>query len=81
MKPGEIEKLYRAFDTATDTDMNIGELMTVGKLFLKTPKDATRRIAIDEQLYAPPSNWYGRFVLLPKDSFDALHTYIKSQLP
>lgn len=81
LKSGEIEKLYRAFDNATDTDMNMGELMTVGKLFLKTPKDKTTRISIDDQLYTPPTNWYGRFVLLPKDSFDALHTYIKSQLP
>ena len=81
LHPEEVEKLYGAFDEATDTDMNMGELMTVGKLFLKTPKEATKRISLEDQLYTPPSSWYGRFVLLPKESFDALHTYVKSQLP
>ena len=81
LHPDEVEKLYGAFDEATDTDMNIGELMTVGKLFLKTPKESTKRISLEDQLYTPPSSWYGRFVLLPNESFNALHTYIRSHLP
>lgn len=80
LKSGEIEKLYTAFDEATDTDMNIGELLTVGKMFMQTPKEKTKRISLEDSLYTPPSSWYGRYVLLPKESFDAIHTLIKSSL-
>lgn len=80
LKSGEIEKLYAAFDEATDTDLNIGELLTVGKMFMQTPKDHTKRISLEDLLYTPPSSWYGRYVLLPKESFDAIHTFVKSSL-
>lgn len=80
LKSGEIEKLYGAFDEATDTDMNIGELLTVGKMFMQTPKEKTSRISLEDSLYTPPSSWYGRYVLLPKESFEAIHTLIKSSL-
>ncbi len=81
MHPQEFEKLYSAFDSATDTDMNMGELLTVGKIFLKTPKEMTTRISLENELYVPPSNWYGRYVLLPKENFPALHSFVRSQLP
>ncbi len=78
--PGKFNNLYAAFDEATDTDMNIGELLTVGKLFIKTPKEKTLRISLEELLYTPPSSWYGRYVLLPEESFEAIHTFVKSSL-
>lgn len=80
LHPQELEKLYAAFDEATDTDLNISELLTVGKLFLRTPKEHTNRISLEQALYAPPSNWYGRYVLLPKESFEAIHAYIRASL-
>lgn len=78
--PKAIGSLYDAFQTATDTDMNIGELLTVGKLFVKTPKDAVYRISLENELYVPPNAWYGRYVLLPKESFEKLHEFIKTKL-
>lgn len=80
LKSGEIEKLYSAFDEATDMDMNIGELLTVGKMFMQTTKEKTTRISLEDLLYTPPSSWYGRYVLLPKESFEAIHTTVKSSL-
>lgn len=81
LHPGEIEKLYAAFDAATDTDMNMGELLTVGKLFMQTTKEKTQRISLEDKLYTPPSSWYGRYVLLPVESFEAIHAFVKSSLP
>lgn len=80
LHPGELEKLYAAFDEATDMDMNIGELLTVGKLFMNTPKERTQRISLEDKLYTPPSSWYGRYVLLPEESFEAIHMFVKSSL-
>ena len=53
LNPGELEKLYGAFDEATDMDMNIGELVTVGKLFMGIPKEQTQRISLEDKLYTP----------------------------
>lgn len=80
LHPGELEKLYDAFDDATDTDMNMGELLTVGKLFIQTPKENTQRISLEEKLYTPPSSWYGRYVLLPTESFEEIHGFIRTSL-
>ena len=80
LNPTTLEKLYVAFDKATDTDMNIGQLLTLGKLFVKTKEADIKKISLEDQLYSPPTSWYGRFVLLPKDSFDAIHEYIKAAL-
>lgn len=80
LHPNELEKLYAAFDEATNMDLNIGELLTVGKMFMQTPKENTQRISLEDTLYAPPNSWYGRYVLLPEESFEAIHTFVKSSL-
>lgn len=80
LNPGQLEKLYGAFDEATDTDMKFGELLTVGKLFMNTPKEQTQRISLEDKLYTPPSSMYGRYVLLPEESFEAIHTFVKTSL-
>ena len=80
LNPKELEKLYGAFDEATDMDMNIGELLTIGKMFLQTPKEHTQRISLEDKLYTPPSSMYGRYVLLPEESFEAIHAFVKSSL-
>ncbi len=80
MKPSLILSLYKAFDDASDTDMNIGQLMTVGKLFVGIGEGKSKQLSIEDQLYVPPQSWYGRYVLLPKESFDAIHEFVKSKL-
>lgn len=80
LNPAALEKLYAAFNDATDTDMNIGELLTVGKLFLNIPKENTQRVSLEDHLYTPPSSWYGRYVLLPKESFEEIHEFIQKSL-
>lgn len=78
--PSALMKLYRAFDDATDTDMNMGQLLTVGSMFVHTPKEAITRISIEPYLYEPPVSWYGRYVLLPKDSFAAIREAVRKEL-
>jgi anionic cell wall polymer biosynthesis LytR-Cps2A-Psr (LCP) family protein len=78
--PQRIIELYRAFDDATDTDMNIAQLATIGKLFLRVPQSQITRISIESQLYEPPVGMYGRYVLLPSESFDSIHTYVTGLL-
>ncbi len=75
-----VQALYRAFDDATDTDMNISELATVGKLFMRVPQSHITRISIEDELYSPPENWYGRYVLLPKENFEAIHEFVRNAL-
>lgn len=77
---GNMKKLYEAFDIAVDTDMNVAQIATVGKLFLRTPQSRIKRISIEHLLYDPPVSWYGRYVLLPQDSFLSIHDYIQTQL-
>ncbi len=79
LNPGKVDNLYGAFDEAADTDMNIGELLTIGKLFLKTLKEQTQRISLEDKLYTPPSSWYGRYVLLPEESFEAIHAFVRKE--
>jgi len=74
------QKLYKAFDTATDTDMNIAQLATLGKLFLRVQQSNIVSISISHLLYDPPVGWYGRYVLLPQESFSAIHEYVHKQL-
>jgi LCP family protein required for cell wall assembly len=75
-----LKKLYAAFDKASDMDLNIGELLTIGKLFVNTKPEDIKKLSLEEQLYTPPSSWYGRFVLLPKDGFDALHAFVATSI-
>lgn len=78
--PSRSFSLLRAMDEATDTDMKIGELLTVGKIMTRVPTQTIQKISIEEELFAPPLNWYGRYVLLPKEDFPTLHTFIRSKL-
>lgn len=76
MNPKRLIDLSRAFDDATDSDMNTAQLLTVGKLFLNTGEDHITRISIEDLLYSPQESWYGRFVLLPKESFEDIHKFV-----
>lgn len=72
--------IYRALGNATDTDMSIGELATVGKLLLRTPQDRIEKVTIEPLLESPPLWMYGKYVLVPKESFEAIHAFIKTAL-
>lgn len=72
--------LMRALDDASDTDMNLGEFLTAGKFMARVPSDNVTKIAIDDMLESPPDWVYGRYVLVPKEDFDAIHEYITTQL-
>ncbi len=79
--PSRAFALLRAIDDATDSDMNIGEFLTISKSIAQTSQNQIKKIAIDDLLISPPESWYGnRYVLLPKDSFDTIHAYIIQQL-
>ena len=60
--------------------MNIGELATVGKLMSRIPPEQILRVSIEPLLTVPPISWYGRYVLLPTESFSQIHEYIASQI-
>lgn len=72
--------LFSAFEKATDTDMRLGEFFSVGKTIAGVSEDDVKRISLDEVLYAPPTIWYGRYVLLPKKDWESVHEFIKSKL-
>lgn len=72
--------LYQALDNATDTDMNIGELMTVGKLLVTIPEVKIHKISIESLLTNPPLWLYGRYALVPKEDFATVHAFINSEL-
>ncbi len=73
--------LPKAIDDATDTDMNIGELLTVGKRFLKTNQSEVKKISFESQLIEPsPSLYNGLYVLVPKDDWDTVQSYISGEL-
>lgn len=75
-----LRALPKVLDDATDTDMNIGELASVGKKFLKIPEFSTQKVVLEPLLTQGPEYVYGRFVLVPKDSWDDVHGYINKQL-
>ncbi len=73
--------LFHALDDATDTDMTLGEFITVGRLFEQTKQANIAKISFDNLLTTAPAYLYnGLYALIPADSFDAIHSYIKKQL-
>jgi polyisoprenyl-teichoic acid--peptidoglycan teichoic acid transferase len=76
-----ITHLFTVLDKAIDADMNIGELATVGKQYLKLKDTDVKKIAFDTLLIEAPAYLYnGMYVLVPKDSWSSVTTYIQDQL-
>lgn len=73
-------KLVQAFDAATDTDLNFGQVLTVGKLLARTKSERIDKISIEDLLETPPLWLYGRYVLVPKESFEEIHEFIRETL-
>lgn len=78
--PKKSNALFQAFDRAVDSDMNIGELATVGKGLIKTKENAVKRISLEPLVEAPPLWLYGRYVLVPIKDFSTVHAFIQEQL-
>ncbi len=80
LHPNTSLKLLQIADIATDTDMTIGEQLTMGKYLLKVKSPAISRISIEPLLMNPPSWMYGRYVLVPEKDYEAIHDFIKLSL-
>ncbi len=75
-----IKELISAFDNATETDMRIGELATIAKIASRVSQDHIVRISLEDDLISPPQWMYGKYVLIPKETFEKIHDNIKRKL-
>ena len=73
-------KLIQIADIATDTDMTIGEQLTLGKYLMSVQLHAITKISIEPLLINPPSWMYGSYVLVPEKDYETIHAFIKSTL-
>lgn len=80
MSPRQSLALLRAFDRAVDSDMNLGELATVGKGLMRTKEDTLKRISLEPLFEAPPLWLYGRYVLVPIEDYMTINEFITKQL-
>lgn len=80
LPPSRAIRLFTAFDRATTTDMRVGELATVGKITMRSGDREPKRISFVDLLTEPPLWMYGRYTLVPKESFEEIHASIGSQL-
>jgi anionic cell wall polymer biosynthesis LytR-Cps2A-Psr (LCP) family protein len=75
-----IKNLSGVLDDATDMDMSLTQVMTIGKRFVGVKENEINKISIDDKLETPPSYVYGRYVLVPKKDWNDVHAYIQSRL-
>lgn len=80
LSPSRIISLIHAIDKATYTDFRIGDQATLAKIISRIPEAQMTRISIEDELTQAPQWLYGRYALVPIESWDALHAYIRSQL-
>lgn len=80
LSPSYVGKLMEAFDKATETELRIGEFATLAKIVSRIKQDQILRISLEDQLSPAPLWVYGRYALVPTESWEALHLYIRSQL-
>jgi len=76
-----LSQLPKALDDATDSDMNIGELATVGRKYIKINESQVKKVAIDDLLTQAPDYLYnGLFVLVPKNDWTTVQSYISKTI-
>ena len=79
IKLSSLSKISQALDEATDTDMNIGELMTVGRKYLKITESDIYKISLDEYFEEGPTYLYnGLYVLVPKQDWQTIYQNIQN---
>lgn len=77
----KVNNLYRAFWQTVKTDMSVGELLTVGKTGWKARAKPVWQISLEKELINPaPTLYGGRYVLIPRESWEEIHKYIFSKL-
>jgi len=74
------KSLPKVIDDASDMDMKVSEAVTIGKRFIGVGDNQIKKISFEDQLEAPLAYVYGRYTLIPIDSWDTIHAYIKDQL-
>lgn len=72
--------LFESFDKATETNLTVGQLLALGKLGMGVQPDAIQKISIENYLMDAPPDSYDRYALIPKESFDQIHEFIKTSL-
>jgi polyisoprenyl-teichoic acid--peptidoglycan teichoic acid transferase len=73
--------LLKAADQASDMDMTLAELLTVGRKISSIKSGQIKAISIETDFQNPPESDYGgRYVLIPKDDYKSVYEDIKSQL-
>ena len=72
--------MYTSFESAMTTDMDVGDQLTIVKQFIHLSSTDVKKISFESLLTAPPTSWYGRYVLVPTEDFDAIHTFIQQQM-
>ncbi|MCX6794082.1 MAG: LCP family protein [Candidatus Gottesmanbacteria bacterium] len=76
-----LNALPKLLDDATDMDMNIAQVLTVGKRFASVRQDEIKKIAFDQLLNTPPAYLYNNlYVLVPQTDWETIHTYIQEKL-
>lgn len=75
-----VSQLRDIVNRATDSDMNLAELATVGKRVMSVQDGQIQKISFENLLYVPPSYMYGRYVLVPKEDWDTIHAFINESL-
>lgn len=78
--PSLAEQLLRTIETATDTDMVLGDQLTLGKMALTIDPNLMKKVSIEPLLIVPPTWMYGRYVLVPEKDYTTLHQFIRQEL-
>lgn len=78
--PARGRELLDVVVRATESDMSLGELASVGKRIVKINDTDIHKISIDDLLYSPPTSWYGRYVLIPIEGWDQVHAFLEEKL-
>jgi polyisoprenyl-teichoic acid--peptidoglycan teichoic acid transferase len=71
----------KIIDDTVDSDLNFGEMALIARLMLLVKADQIQKISLENDFINPPESQYdGRYVLIPKDSWEQIHDQIKSLL-
>ncbi|OGG34464.1 hypothetical protein A2363_00445 [Candidatus Gottesmanbacteria bacterium RIFOXYB1_FULL_47_11] len=75
-----MKSLPSVLDDATDMDMTMSEALTIGKRFVGVGENDIKKISFEDKLEVPPSYVYGKYVLVPTEDWESIHSYIKAQV-
>jgi polyisoprenyl-teichoic acid--peptidoglycan teichoic acid transferase len=74
-------EIFKAMDAASDMDLSIGELLTVGKITAGIKNNQIHKVTIEDLFIQPSESEYGgRFVLIPQTDWDIVHAAVKTRI-